>query len=118
MIVLACIPLILSDLLMAAHLYRRGSIFLAVSCLLLLFLLLIKNRWIPRILTVLMLVFAAEWIRTLTVFIHLYSENGQPITRLTIILGTVALVTLLSPLVFKTKTLKRRYNLSGFRKSE
>ncbi len=112
MIVLTCMPLILSSLLMAAHLYRYGSTYLAVSCLFLLFMLFVKNRWTPRLLTGAMLVYTAEWIRTLTVFICLYLENGQPITRLTVILGTVALVTLLSALVFKTKTMQQRYIFS------
>lgn len=110
MIVFTSIPLIISSLLMAAHLYRYGSTYLAASCLFLLILLFIKNRWIPRLFTIAMFIYATEWLRTLTVFIRLYSENEQPVTRLAIILGTVVLATLLSTLVFKTKTMKQRYN--------
>ncbi len=54
---------------------------------------------------------ALEWIRTLYFFAQMRIESGQPWTRLAIILGLVALLTVLSALVFKARTLRCRYGL-------
>jgi len=109
MIILTSIPVVISSLLMAAHLYRHGSMLLAVLCLLLPLMLLVKHRLVPWLLMAALLAFAAEWARTLTVFISIYAVHGQPTTRLSVIIGTVITLTLLSSLVFRTKTMKQRY---------
>jgi hypothetical protein len=54
---------------------------------------------------------AIEWVYTLYVMAQLRVEFGQPYTRLVIILGTVAAVTLCSALLFQSKDLKKIYRL-------
>jgi hypothetical protein len=64
---------------------------------------------VPRLLQVLLLLGALEWLRTLYMFAQMRIAFEQPWTRLAIILGAVALFTALSGLVFRTKTLRKRY---------
>lgn len=113
MIIVTSMPVVISSLLMAAHLYRHGWTLLAVFCLLLPLLLFVKHRLVPWVLIAALLGYAAEWGRALSVFIAVYSAHGQPTTRLIVILGTVIALTLLSSLVFSTKTMKQRYNPSS-----
>ncbi|PID72117.1 MAG: hypothetical protein CSB34_03420 [Desulfobulbus propionicus] len=113
MIVVYSIPMVLSSLLMAAHLYRNGWVIPAVLCLILPLLLLIQSRWIQWLFTLVMVLYAAEWIRTLLEFIDIYATHGKPTERLTMILGAVTVVTLLSPLVFRTQIMRKRYQKSN-----
>ena len=54
---------------------------------------------------------AILWLHTLYDLAQLRIGFGQPATRLVIILGTVAAVTLCSALLFQTKDLKKIYRL-------
>jgi len=111
MIVLALLPIFVSTLLIAAHFYRSGSLLLTVGSLLILLLLFTKSHWTPRIISVFLLLSAAEWARTMLVFIEQYQEAGISWTRLAIILTSVSLFTALSPLAFRTTAMKNRYRL-------
>ncbi len=106
------LPVILSFLLLGAHFYRAGLVSLTVLSVAVLVLLAFRKRWIPRLFQVLLLVGAVEWLRTLYFFAAMRIAWGEPWTRLAIILGTVALLTALSGLVFKLRKVKDFYGLS------
>ncbi|MDT8320895.1 MAG: hypothetical protein RQ826_10265 [Xanthomonadales bacterium] len=102
-------PVILSCLLLTAHFYRAGLVLPAGLCAAAPALLLLRERWVPPLFQVLLLLGALEWLRTLYVLAQLRIEAGQPWIRLALILGAVALLTLLSGLVFRNRVLKSRY---------
>ena len=107
---LRLIPVILSFLLLAAHFYRSGLVVLTVICVALLFLLFIRESWIPRLFQFLLILGALEWLRSLYYFAAMRIAWDQPWTRLAIILGAVALFTALSGLVFSNKAVRARYS--------
>jgi NAD-dependent dihydropyrimidine dehydrogenase PreA subunit len=106
-------PVGLSSIIMAAHFSRANQTGLALVCLLLPFLLFIKRRWVVKVFQVLLLIGTIEWIATTLRIVHIRQAQGQAWTRLLIILGSVALFTALSALVFETKSLKQRFRDSG-----
>lgn len=109
---LRLLPVILSFLLLGAHFYRAGLVVVAGLCIVSLFLLLLRKSWVPRLFQVLLLLGALEWLRSMYFFIAMRIAWGEPWTRLAIILGTVALLTALSGLVFKNRKLRAYYTAS------
>ncbi len=111
MIVIRLLPVILSFGILAAH-FSRANVFplviLSIAVLLLLF---IRKAWAARTLQLLLLLGAFEWIRAMLGYIELRKSIGDDWTRLAIILTVVALLTALSGLVFRGKSLKKRYQL-------
>ncbi|MFC1740327.1 hypothetical protein ACFL0N_02465 [Pseudomonadota bacterium] len=106
---LKLIPVILSFLLLGAHFYRAGLVPLTVLCAITPLLLFMRKSWIPRLFQILLLAGALEWLRSLYFFAAMRIAWDQPWTRLAIILGTVALLTALSGLVFNNRKLRRIY---------
>lgn len=96
--VLAAIPLVLSSLVMAAHFYRGGALALVVFVLIAPLLVVTRERSLIRVVQFLLVIGAAEWIRTASVIAGHRAVVGAPVTRMLVILGVVALVTLLSAL--------------------
>jgi hypothetical protein len=103
------IPVILSFLLLGAHFYRAGLVPLTVLSVAVLLLLFVKKSWVPRLFQVLLLAGALEWLRALYFLAAMRIAWDQPWTRLAIILGTVALLTALSGLVFNNRKLGQYY---------
>jgi len=103
------LPVIFSALLMAAHFSRADQRGLVALCIMALLLLLLRRRWVAIVIQTLLVASAFEWIRTALRIIHARQEMGEPWTRLAIILGAVALFTLLSAGVFRFKRLRERY---------
>ena len=106
---LKTLPVIISFLLLSAHFYRAGLAIPAGVSIAIPLMLLFRESWVPRLIQILLLLGALEWLRTLSMFAGLRIENGQPWTRLAIILGAVALFTGLSGLVFRSQALRSRY---------
>lgn len=106
---LRLLPVILSLLVFGAHFLRVGNFIATGICVALIFLLFLRERWVPTVIQVVLLVAAAVWLRTLYVLIGERSELGQSWTVAAIILGSVAAFTVLSTLVFRGKALKRYY---------
>ncbi len=104
------LPVILSAIIMAAHFSRAGMDVVAIVCLMLPFLLFIRERWIARAFQVLLVLGMFVWIHAAYNLIQLRQAMGEPWGRLAIILGIVALFTALSALVFQSKSLKERYS--------
>jgi len=105
------LPVIFSFGLLAAHFSRANMFPLVLVSLALPFLLLIKRAWAARSIQVLLLLGAAEWIRSMFGYIEVRKSIGEDWTRLAIILGAVALLTACAGLVFRGKALKKRYEL-------
>lgn len=102
-------PVILSFLMLAAHFYRSGLVIFAIISLLIPFLLFIRNIWIPRMIQIILIIGALEWIRTILIFVEERKLYEMPWVRLAVILGSVALFTALSGLLFQLKSIKRYY---------
>ena len=107
---LRLLPVFISLLLLAAHFLRAGQIILVVAPLLFFIPLLFRNTWVPRLIQLVLLLGAVEWLRTLYNVAQIRMDMGMPWTRMAIILGAVALFTALSGLVFRSKALRKRYS--------
>jgi len=106
---LKVLPVIFSFLLLSAHFYRAGLAIPAGITIAIPLFLLFRESWVPRLLQILLLLGALEWLRALILFAGLRIEIGQPWTRLAIILVGVSLFTALSGLVFRSESLRSRY---------
>jgi hypothetical protein len=109
--ILRLLPVILAFGLLAAHFSRANMPPAVVVTLITPLLLLIRKPWIARSIQVLLLIGAAEWIRSMLGYIQVRKEIGEDWGRLAIILVSVALLTACSALVFRGKSLKLRYHL-------
>ena len=109
MMLVRLLPVILSAMLIAAHVVRRGHLFLAVGVLAMLPLLQVRRRWVPRVAQVVLLLATLEWLRTALVLAGERVSLGQPWVRMAVILGTVALVTAASALVFRRRAVRDWY---------
>ncbi len=107
---LRLLPVILSMLLLGAHYYRAGFIVLVVIVFASLFLLLIRQPWIVRVIQVELVVGGIEWVRSIFEYVDMRQEINRPWILLAIILGSVALLTFCSSLVFRSESLKKRYS--------
>ena len=106
------LPVILSLLVLGAHFLRQGSLFIVGAIILLLFALPIRKPWVATLAQVVLVVGAAEWVRTLVILAHGRMRAGEPYIRMALILGGVALVSLLSLLVFRNAAVRRWYGTS------
>ncbi|MCK5065925.1 MAG: hypothetical protein KAR16_00740 [Bacteroidales bacterium] len=108
---LRLLPVLLSFGLLAAHFSRADLFPLVVISLVIPLLLLVRKAWVARTIQILLLLGAAEWIRSMFGYIEVRKSIGEDWGRLAIILIIVALLTACSGLVFRGKSLKRRYKL-------
>jgi len=106
---LLLVPVILSLLVLGAHFPRSGSLPLVVAAIALVACLAARRPWVSRLGQAALLLGAIEWVRTLVLFAGGRMRHGEPYIRLVIILGAVALVTVLSALLFETARLRQRY---------
>jgi hypothetical protein len=90
----ALTAVILSFVLLAAHFSRHEIPFLMALSLLAPILLFVKRPWVPRLLQLLLVVGALEWVRTAAVLAARRIDVGAPWLRMVVILGAVALVTI------------------------
>ena len=102
-------PVFLSLLLLGAHLFRAGQPLLVVLALITPLVLLVRRSWAARVVQVVLVAGAAEWIRTAVVLAMTRQSLGLPWTRLVVILGSVTLVTACSGLVFESTAMRERY---------
>ncbi len=85
--------------LLAAHFLRAGNVIMTGVCALLPALLLLHRRWSVRVLQVLLYCGTALWLRTAVLIARQRMRLGQPWGRMAVILGAVAIVTLISGLL-------------------
>jgi hypothetical protein len=107
---LRLLPVFISFLLMAAHFLRAGQMVFAVVLLSLLLLLLLRKAWVPRVMTLVLILAAVEWLYTIFNVAQMRISLGMPWMRMAIILGVVALFTALSSLVFRSEALRARFS--------
>lgn len=110
---LLLLPALVSLLLLGAHTMRLGMPVLMALPIGVLLLLCWPRKWVARLAQAILVLGALEWVRATLVYVSARLDLGMPWGRLAIILGSVALFTLLSSLVFRTRTLRRRYRLTG-----
>ncbi|MGZ8211408.1 MAG: hypothetical protein ACXW2I_18245 [Burkholderiales bacterium] len=89
-------PLAVSALLIAAHFFRSGSYVLAAAGLLFPALLAIRTPLALRLVQLLLLACAAEWVRTLASIAVDRQALGQPWVRMAAILATIAALNVLA----------------------
>ena len=108
---LRLLPVILSMIVIGAHYLRSGPIALVLLAISLPFLLFVKKAWVARLIQLVLMLGALEWIRTLFDLVAERQALGEAWTRLAIIIGAVALFTGCSALVFRSSAQKKRYEL-------
>jgi len=72
--------------------------------LVLIALLVVRRPWVARLVQVALILGALEWIRTLYELVQVRVAIGQPVTRMTVILGVVVVVTFCSSLLFQSSS--------------
>jgi len=110
-ILLQLLPVMLSLLVLGAHFLRGGNVVLVVLVLVGIGLLGLRRPWVARLVQAALVLGALEWVRSLVQLTGQRMQEGQPATRLVLILGSVALFTLLSALMFRTTRLRLRFGL-------
>lgn len=108
MIGVRLIPVVLSLWLLAAHFLRDQSL-VYVFFILAPALLLVRRPWVARLMQVLLVLGAAEWVLTLYGIAQTRLAMGEPWVRMAVILFAVALCTGLSALVFRTQVVRHYF---------
>jgi hypothetical protein len=111
--VLLYVPVVLSILVLGAHFLRYGNSIGVLVALLLIALLFLRRPWVARLMQVVLVLGTLEWLRTMYELGHIRALHGQPYGRMLVILGVVAVVTLLAALLFESKTLRQVYGRAG-----
>ena len=109
--VLFYVPVVLSLVILGAHFLRYGNSIGVFSSLVLCALLIVRRPWVARLMQVVLILGALEWVRTLYELAQARATLGQPYARMIVILGVVVAVTFCSALLFQSPTLKRIYRL-------
>ncbi len=102
-------PVYISALLLGSHFMRLGYYPLVIFAILFPFILFVKKRWSSRSVQIILIFGSLEWIRTLYFYLAEREAHGESWIRLFVIIGSVALFTMLSSLVFMFKSLKEVY---------
>jgi hypothetical protein len=102
---------ITAALLLGAHFLRLGNLVLVAVCLCAPLLLLYRKRWVLIASQLLAYGAAAIWILSAVRLVESRLQSGQPWNLAAIILGAVALVTLLAGLLLNSRTVRERYPL-------
>ncbi len=105
------IPVILSLLILAAHFLRAENMLLVAIMFAVAGLLFVKRPWSARVIQTVLFLGAIEWVLTLSGLVVRRVEMGQPYGRMVMILGSVAALTAMSALVFRSEPLRSRYGL-------
>lgn len=101
---------ILSSVLLAAHFSRTQNDWLVLLSLLFPFILFIRKRWILRIYQTYLVAGGIIWIERVFYYAQLRESQGRPWVRIAVILSVMALLTLVSSLIFEKKKIQRHYS--------
>lgn len=102
---------VIALLLTAASFLRAGDIFMIAACGVLVLLVAVPRAWAARVVQLALVLAAARWLWLTWMLTVTRAAAGVPYTRMVAILGTVALLTLLATLVFRSRRLRRYYRL-------
>lgn len=100
---------ITAALLLGAHFLRQGNLLLVALCLCAPLLLLYRKRRVLIVLQLLAYGAAANWIVLTVRLVEFRLQSGQPWKLAAIILGAVALFTLLAGLLLNSRVVRERY---------
>jgi len=110
------IPLVISCLFLGAHFLRSGSFIFSLLCLLMPFLLLIKKRWILYLIQIFIYIGGGIWLNTAIFLMRKRLTMGLPWHKPVIILGAIAVFTVLSGLLLNLKGVKEKYPANTHKK--
>jgi hypothetical protein len=102
-------PLVIALILLGAHFLRSQQPLLVIICMLSPLLLLIRRRWVLVLLQVLAYFGGIVWISTIVDIAQNRIAQGLPWARMVLILGAVALFTILSGLLLNSCKVKKKY---------
>ena len=100
---------ILSSILLAAHFSRVHQDWHAFLALLFPLILLIKRKWALKIFQIFLIAGSIIWVERLIHLRNIRISEGRPWIRLVVILGVVALLTLVSAILLENKRLRPLY---------
>jgi hypothetical protein len=100
---------ITAAVLLGAHFLRAGNLALVALCLAAPLLFLHRKRWSLIVLQALAYSAAATWMAVAIELVRLRQQLGQPWTLAVMILGSVALFTLLAGLLLNSRAIRERY---------
>ena len=103
------IPTLLSCLVLAAHFFRGGQTYLMLAACAGPLLLAFRRPWTTRLVQFMLIVGALEWIRTTLAIRADRIDEGRDWHRMAIILGAVAVFSLLAAALYELPPLRRRY---------
>jgi hypothetical protein len=103
------LPVFLSALLMAAHFLHAGSLVFFFISLAVPAVLAARRWWAARLVQVLLILAALEWVRTGVGLVHVHLMREEPWLPAALILGGSAAFTALSALVFETQRLRHLF---------
>ena len=103
--------IVLCLVVLGAHFLRYGNSIGVAGSLLLVALLIVRRPWVARLIQIVLMLGALEWLRTLYELVQARAALDQPFTRMSVILGVVVVVTVCSALLFQSSALKRIYRL-------
>lgn len=109
--VLLYVPVVLSFVILGAHFMRYGNSTGVVGSTVLIALLFVRKAWAARLIQVVLILGALEWLRTIFELAQVRATLGQPFARMLVILGVVTALTVCAALLFQSPTLKRIYRL-------
>ncbi len=109
MMFLRLTPVILANLVFAAHMSRSNSNILALIVLLFTFSLLIKKSWLIRVWQVYLLGAGVLWLVDMIGYVQLRMAAGTPWIRLAVILSVVALFTFFAAYWLEKPAIKNVY---------
>jgi hypothetical protein len=98
-----------ATMLLGAHFLRAGNLPVVALCLAAPLLFLHRKRWSLIVLQVLAYGAGATWIVVALRLVELHQRAGQPWTVAAIILGSVALFTVLAGLLLNSRAIRERY---------
>jgi hypothetical protein len=108
---LLLLPPALSLLVLGAHFLRADAPLLMLVALVALAVLFLRRRWAARTVQVVLMLGTLEWVRATIVLTGERMSEGLAYGRMIAILGVVALVTVSSALVFRSRALRRWYRM-------
>jgi hypothetical protein len=104
---------VIAFLLLGASFMRAGQDLMVLACGLLLLLLAVPRPWAAWVAQLALALAALRWLWLTWMLAGMRAAAGVPYLRLVIILASVALLTLLAALVFRSRRLRRYYRLHG-----
>lgn len=110
MIVVRLLPVILADLLFAAHVMRSFGLIPALIVAVLLVSLAVRKPWLPALWQALLVVYSGFWLHTTVKLARFRIMMDMPWVRLIIIMGAVILFTLFAAYWIKSKKVRGFYS--------